>query len=435
MNISLYGWGRTDKFISRISSPKNLKELIKVSKKKELIARGYGRSYGDSSIQKKFTIITKNLNKIIKFDEKNGIIEAQSGISIKELLNLTLPKKWILPVIPGSKFISLGGMVASDIHGKNHHIEGSFRNHILEIKMINDKGYITCNKKKNRDLFSYTIGGMGLTGVIYSCKFKLKKVSSNYIFQETIKSSNLKETIKSIYNSSKWNYNVAWVDTSSSGNSIGRSVLFRGNHIKEKRKDEIDVDFLNKSKMRFFFNFPSWLMNRYLIKFLNSIYFLLQTNSKKNVSLDNFFFQLDKIHSWNLIYGKNGFVSYQCSFPKNQAYIAIKKILELLLKYKVFSFVSVIKSLGEKSKFLSFGKKGLTVVFDFPVYKNLNKVLDIIDDVVIQHQGDIYLVKDSRISKNKFNKTKMGFKSKNFKLLRKKYGNRFCSNQSVRLGL
>ena len=148
MDFNLYGWGRTKGFISKISEPKNLKELTKVSKNTKLIARGYGRSYGDSSIQNKLTVITKNLNAVIKFDSKKGIIEAESGCDIKKLLNTVLPKNWILPVIPGSKFISLGGMVASDVHGKNHHNEGSFRNHILEIKVINDKGYLICNKIK-----------------------------------------------------------------------------------------------------------------------------------------------------------------------------------------------------------------------------------------------------------------------------------------------
>ena len=338
MDFNLYGWGRTKGFISKISEPKNLKELTKVSKNTKLIARGYGRSYGDSSIQNKLTVITKNLNAVIKFDSKKGIIEAESGCDIKKLLNTVLPKNWILPVIPGSKFISLGGMVASDVHGKNHHNEGSFRNHILEIKVINDKGYLICNKIKNKDLFNYTIGGMGLTGIIYSCKFKLKKINSNNIFQETIKSYNLKDTIELIKKSSSWDYNVAWVDTSSGGNSIGRSIVFRGNHIKNKDKS-INVEFLNKKKIRLLFNFPSWIMNKYVIKLLNSIYFIFQSNSKKEINLENFFFQLDKIHSWNLVYGSSGFTSYQCSFPQKTSYQAIKTILQILNSNKVFSFV------------------------------------------------------------------------------------------------
>lgn len=434
MDFNLYGWGRTKGFISKISEPKNLKELTKVSKNTKLIARGYGRSYGDSSIQNKLTVITKNLNAVIKFDSKKGIIEAESGCDIKKLLNTVLPKNWILPVIPGSKFISLGGMVASDVHGKNHHNEGSFRNHILEIKVINDKGYLICNKIKNKDLFNYTIGGMGLTGIIYSCKFKLKKINSNNIFQETIKSYNLKDTIELIKKSSRWDYNVAWVDTSSGGNSIGRSIVFRGNHIKNKDKS-INVEFLNKKKIRLLFNFPSWIMNKYVIKLLNSIYFIFQSNSKKEINLENFFFQLDKIHSWNLVYGSSGFTSYQCSFPQKTSYQAIKTILQILNSNKVFSFVSVIKSLGKGSRFLSFGKKGLTVVFDFPNYKNLKKVLAALDDIVIKYNGDIYLVKDSRISQKNFSKTNINFKSKYFKLLRKKYGKRFNSIQSIRLGI
>ena len=223
----LSGWGKNKFFNCNITYPKNINEL-KALVKGDIIARGLGRSYGDSSIQPSSTIVTTELNKILYFDKKNGVIEVESGISIKELIKETVKKGWFLPVTPGSKNITIGGMVASDVHGKNHHKVGSFRNFILDLRVVNNQGkVIFCNKNKNRDLFNYTIGAMGLTGIIYSCRFKLKKISSNLVFQETLINKNLKETLKSFENSKNWEYNVSWLDGSASQNKIGRSVTYR----------------------------------------------------------------------------------------------------------------------------------------------------------------------------------------------------------------
>ncbi len=434
MHDNLSGWSRSKFYKSKIYTPINLEELINLSKKLNVIARGFGRSYGASSIQPKGTILTRKLNKILNFDSKKGIIEAQAGISIKEILNFSLKKKWTLPTIPGSKFISLGGMIATDVHGKNHHVEGSFRNHIVELKIIIKNKVYTCSKRKNKNLFNYSIGGMGLTGIIYSCKFKLKKIKSNRIIQETIKCNNLKETLQMINKSKNWNYNVAWLDTSANINFLGRSVLFRGNHEKSGQKI-LNIDFLNKKKPKISFEFPSWFINRFSIKCLNEIYFYFKKNKKEALDIDNFFFQLDKLHSWNLLYGKEGFVSYQCSFTKKDSYKAIKKILLKLREKKVYSFVSVIKSLGENSKYLSFGKKGFTIVFDFPIYKNLYKTLLDLDKIVYENYGDIYLTKDSRVSKQIFKRVGKKFYKNPFKKLRKKFGNNFNSIQSLQLGI
>ena len=174
-----------------------------------------GRSYGDSSLKKKSILLTENLNKLLSLDIKNKIVEVESGIKINDLLKILIPKKLFLPVTPGSKFISIGGMVASDVHGKNHHNKGSFRHYIEELKIIDEKGKIhICSKKKNKNLFNYTIGGMGLTGIIYSCKFKLISIKSDLILQEKIKTNNLKQTIKKLKESKGWEYNVGWIDTS-----------------------------------------------------------------------------------------------------------------------------------------------------------------------------------------------------------------------------
>ena len=426
----LSGWGKNKFFNCNIAYPKNINEL-KALVKGNTIARGLGRSYGNSSIQPSSTIVTTKLNKILYFNKKNGIIEVESGISIKELVKQTVRNGWFLPVTPGSKYITIGGMVASDVHGKNHHKVGSFRNFILDLRVINNRGKVLlCNKIKNRDLFNYTIGAMGLTGIIYSCRFKLKKISSNLIFQETLKNKDLKETLRSFENSKNWEYNVAWLDGSANQNKIGRSVTYRAHHIKKKKSI---LEFKAEKSIKIPNMFPSWFMNSYTIKLLNFLYYLLSAKSKKVISLDKYFFPLDRIKNWNIVYGKKGFITYQFIVPYKNSYNVINKILNILSDNKIYSYISVIKSMKKNNKYLSFGKEGLSFVFDFPIYKNIDKVLDKIDKIIISNNGDMYLTKDSRITRGIFQKINKKFYSPSFKKFRKKEDCYFSSLQSRRL--
>ena len=388
MEKQFSGWSR-NKFIKcKFFEPSSFNELKEISKKK-VIPRGMGRSYGDSSLKKKFILSTKKINRIIKLDLKKKIIEVEAGITIKDLLKIIIPKNLFLPVTPGSKFISIGGMVASDVHGKNHHKKGSFRHHILELKIIDEKGkLIKCSKKNNSNLFNYSIGGMGLTGIIYSCKFKLISISSDQIFQEKVKTSNLRDTINNLKLSNNWEYNVGWIDTSAGDTKLGRSVIFRGKHLRQAKKQKL----LYRENFSFSLNtiFPNWFMNFFTIKMLNFIYYLFNIQNRSNVNINEYFYQLDKIKNWNLIYGKKGFISYQLVIPEKNSYVAIEKILQTLMKNKCYSFVSVIKYLGFNDGFNSFGIKGFTLVFDFPLYKNIYFTLKKINQIVINHKGRIY---------------------------------------------
>ena len=434
MKQKISGWGKNISKSVNIYYPENLNQLKK-KVKKNCIARGLGRSYGDSSIQPLNTIVTTKLNKIINFDKKKGILEAESGANIEQLLNLIVKEGWFLPVTPGSKKVTLGGMIASDVHGKNHHKVGSFSNYIISFKILTDKKkLINCNKKKNNKLFKYTIGGMGLTGIIFSCKIRLKKIESNKIVVDQIKNYNLKETLKSINDSKNWEYNVAWIDTSPDDKQLGRSILSRGYFLKEKNNNF----FYNKDKL--IINnlpniFPFYFMNSLFIKILNFIYFRFSKTGKKNTTIDEFFYPLDKINNWNVIYGKNGFISYQCSVPLKNSYETIYKILATLKKYKIYSFVSVLKSMKQNNYLLSFGQKGFTLVFDFPIYPTIFDVLNKIDDIVLKNNGRIYLTKDSRILNKNFYKINKEFKNNDFKKFRNKINYYFNSLQSKRLGI
>ena len=432
MEKKLSGWGNNKLAKSKVYSPKNIIE-IKNCIKGKTIARGHGRSYGDSSIQPNSTIITTKLNRILHFDTKKGILSAESGISVLEIIEKIIPFGWFLPVTPGSKFISLGGMVAADVHGKNHHKRGSFRNHIQELKIIDEKKkLIDCSRQKNTTLFNYTIGGMGLTGVIYSCKFKLIKINSHLIEQKIIKSNNLKKTIHNIKKNNNYEYNVAWIDTSAPTKKIGRSILFCGNHLKKQKKEIKTINFKDKS-FKILNIFPDWILNSFTIKLMNTFLYNFTYESQKQLNINDYFYQLDKIENFNILYGKKGFISYQFAIPYKNSEKGIMKILKILKTSKVFSFVSVIKNLGRNDGFLSFGIKGFTLVFDFPISKNIYEVLDKIDDIVIKFNGKIYLTKDSRIQLDRFKKMKSGFRNKNFLDIRKNKKNFFASLQSERL--
>ena len=213
---------------------------------------------------------------------------------------------------------------------------------------------------------------------------------------------------------------------------IGRSILFRGNHLK-KNKAEIKTNFLKKKRLTIFDICPNWILNSFTIKLLNFFFFNLASQGKKTLDIDDYFYQLDKVKNFNILYGKKGFISYQFVVPYKNCEKSIMEVLKILKINKVFSFVSVIKSLGRNDGFLSFGIKGFTLVFDFPIYKNINKVLSKLDDVVIKFKGKIYLIKDSRIDYDKFKKMKSGFKNKKFLKIRKNNKNFFSSHQAEKL--
>lgn len=433
MKKRISGWGRNIALDANVSFPKSLKELKK-DIKKNCIARGLGRSYGDSSIQPSKTIITTKLKNIISFNKKTGILESECGVSIKQLNKLIINKGWFLPVTPGSKNITLGGMIATNVHGKNHHKVGGIGRYVISLKILDNKNRLTlCSRKKNNKLFNYTIGGMGLTGVIYSLKIRLKKIYSDLIYEEKIKCHNLKETLSNINKSKNWEYNVSWIDTSPSNKSIGRSIVSRGYFYKKSKKNEFNYSTKEIFSMPNIFLFS--LMNRYIIQILNTLYFNFSRLGKNLTSINDFFYPLDKIQNWNYVYGKKGFISYQCSVPFNDAYKSIYEILITMKRYKAYSFVSVLKSMKKKDFPLSFGQNGFTLVFDFPIYKDITMILNKINDIVLKYNGKIYLAKDSFIEKEKFKNLNSEFYNDEFTKLRKKSNYFFSSLQSKRLGL
>ena len=369
----------------------------------DIIARGNGRCYGDAALSENI-FSTKRLNKFISFDRLNGIIECESGVLLSDVLEVIVPQGYFLFVTPGTKFITVGGAIASDVHGKNHHAEGCFSEYVIEFSLMNEKGDIlTCSKTENADKFWSTIGGMGLTGIILSAKFKLKNIESSYIRQESIKAENLDAIFKLFDESESWTYNVAWIDCLQKDKNLGRSIMMRGEHAfkHELPKKIQDNPLLVKKNTRpsIPFYFPNFVLNNLTVKLFNFLYYSKQTKKevKNFVHYESFFYPLDIVNDWNRIYGKSGFIQYQMVIPKEKGKEGMKRILETIAKSGNGSFLAVLKLFGKDNPeaYNSFPMEGYTLALDFKVNKKLKKLVAQLDDIVEEFGGRIYLTKDS----------------------------------------
>lgn len=410
-NIELSGWGRYPRRMATVVSPATVAEAIPPRAGK-MISRGQGRSYGDAAIfEDGLVMLTENLSEVTQFDETTGTITAQAGATLAELIDQFLPRGWFPAVVPGTKFVSLGGCVAADIHGKNHHRDGAFGAHVSELEIVlADRSRRVCSPEKNAELFWATVGGMGLTGIITNVTFKLIPVQSSYLVVEHHQTKDLEASFK-VLSDAAWDdhYTVAWIDCLASGAELGRSVLMRGHHAlpEELTKRLQSTPYSKPHRQRNLgFDFPSWTLNSLSMKAFNELYYRLQ-GRKQNAFIadyESFFFPLDRIGNWNRIYGKRGFVQYQCVLPMENAYEGMRALLEALTAARRSSFLSVLKRFGAEGKgLLSFPFEGYTLTLDLPVSDpELFSFLDRLDEIVLRHGGRVYLAKDARLSPQSF---------------------------------
>ena len=367
-----------------------------------MLPRGLGRSYGDSCLNESGVLLdTKELYHFRDFSK--GVLEVESGVSLEEILNFAVPRGYFLPVTPGTKFVTVGGAIANDVHGKNHHVAGNFGNHVLELTLLRSNGeLVTCSPSQNTELFQATIGGLGLTGLIVSAKVRLKKINSSYIDQEVIKYKNLGEFFE-LSSETGHEYTVAWIDCFASQNNLGKGLFIRGNHSTQKLA--LDVHPNNKKTIPL--NFPSRSLNYFSVKAFNTLYYNQQLKKQSSgvVGYDPFFYPLDKINHWNRIYGKPGFFQYQCVVPKAQSHEQMQKILKLISKSGIGSFLVVLKMFGDYKKqgLLSFPEEGATLAMDFPNQgKKVLGLMTALDELVLECGGKVYPAKDARLSKQSF---------------------------------
>jgi FAD/FMN-containing dehydrogenase len=415
-----------------------LKQLLQTGG--SFIARGNGRCYGDASLAEN-TLSTLKYDKVLSFDAKAGVFECQSGITLDQVLTIIVTKGWFLPVTPGTKFITIGGALASDVHGKNHHVDGSISNHVIEFDLVlASNEVVTCSAESYPDLFEATMGGMGLTGVITRVKFRLKKIETAYIKQKQIKARNLEELTNLFERYRHYTYSVAWIDCLKKGEGFGRSILMLGEHAKiDDLPEAMRADPLKlpaKKQITFPVNMPSWTLNKLTVKAFNFLYY--SKNLKKEidnvVSYEPFFYPLDAILHWNRLYGKNGFVQYQFVLPLSEKQGLIE-IMNRIADQGLGSFLAVLKVFGDQQSLISFPKEGYTLALDFPVTKGLFSFLDELDQLVIKYHGRLYMSKDARMKPELLEAGYPGLSK--FKAIIKKYndGNRIRSVQSDRLQL
>lgn len=432
--MELYGWGRYPRVDADVLYPKGLADLKIVNAlRSPLIARGLGRSYGDSSLSN-CVVEMNQLNRFIEFDASSGLLTCDAGVSFAEILEVFVPQGWFLPVSPGTRFVSVGGAIASDVHGKNHHVDGTFGQHVLRIGMILGNGeQVDASPIENADLFYATCGGMGLTGTIVNATFRLKPILSNQITETVIKTPDLEAVLSAFEDNQSATYSVAWIDCLATGKDLGRSLLMLGEHEKSGR-----LIVPKNNAITVPFDMPAKLLNRHTVKAFNAFYYNRVRNKRqtRTVYYEPFFYPLDKLKNWNRLYGQPGFVQYQFVLPKQTGFVGLRMILEQISASGRGSFLAVLKAFGPANQnLLSFPMEGYTLALDFKLEPEVFELLDDLDQLVLGFGGRVYLTKDARMSEETF---KVSYPNwQRFEELRDRYQalGKFASRQSKRLGL
>ncbi len=399
-NFSL-NWSGNTKVTPRIIYPKNLEELKKIMAEKNFIIAGNQRSFGDNSINTNLIVSMKNFKQVLNFDKASGIIEAQSGVLLKDVLGLIVEAGWFVPVTPGSKYVSIGGMVANNVHGKNI-TNNQIKHYILELKILNEKNEIvTCTPTHNKNYFESTIGGFGLTGCILSAKFRLKKINSILMNQEILEFTSYNSFFSILEKSNLYEYNVNWIE--SFGNGSIKGLCYFGKH--ENNNNSYTLQKFNfKEKEINFFNYfilKIFTQNYYLIKLTKFIFRKLKKIFYKKVSgLDEFFYPQDYFLNWNKIYGKNGFFQAQFLVKENNFKDIMNKIAKFFKDEKNFSTFIIIKKFDEKGKYLNFYGQGFSISMDIPINSKFEKTKNFLNSIFQEYDIKINFSKDSIANKD-----------------------------------
>jgi decaprenylphospho-beta-D-ribofuranose 2-oxidase len=431
--MKIQGWGRYPSLEAEVLAPSLNSQCEEFIKHKALIPRGLGRSYGDSSLNS-IVLETFRLDHFISFNHETGLISCQAGVSIHEILNLVIPKGWFVPVTPGTGYVTVGGALASDVHGKNHHIGGSFSQHVVSFDLLLGNGEgVTVTPSGMPDLFKATCGGMGLTGIILSATFQLIPIQSSFISQRTLRANGLEEVCELFEANALSTYSVAWIDCLAKGRQMGRSLLMLGEH---SICDGLEL--CDQPKKGLLIDMPNLVLNPYSIKVFNFFYFhkSIFINQKKDLPYRPYFYPLDAINNWNRLYGKNGFIQYQFVLPKAVGVKGLKRILDVISKSNKGSFLAVLKVFGKGNEnYLSFPIEGYSLALDFKMEPGIVELVKRLDSMVLEMGGRVYLTKDALMSGQMFKSTYPQWQI--FEEVRAKYGaiGRFASNQSRRLGL
>lgn len=400
---ALSGWGRYPKVKTRIEAPRStaqLQDLLAAGR--PVIARGNGRAYGDSAIGAPVTLDMRHFNRMLSFDEATGELVAEAGVSLGEIIQGFLPRGWFPAVTPGTKFVTLGGAIAADVHGKNHHKEGSFGSCVAWIDILGPGGQII-RAERGSELFEWTMGGMGLTGIILRAAIRLRPVQSGWIRQTTLPAPNLAAAMDIFETEAQATYSVAWIDCLAQGDKLGRSLVMLGEHAlasevpKKARKRPLETP--ERGKKTFPINLPGGALNGLTVAAFNALYYRrgCRNAGLSYVDWDSYFYPLDAILGWNRIYGRRGFTQFQCALPLESAQAGLRALLQATSTAGAGSFLAVLKRLGAQESRFSFPMEGYTLALDFPVNARTMALLERLDAITLDHGGRFYLAKDARM--------------------------------------
>jgi decaprenylphospho-beta-D-ribofuranose 2-oxidase len=443
----LTGWGRTAPSaadVQRVRTRDELVQAVERAPERGVIARGLGRSYGDAAQAAGGLVVdTTALERVLEFDVSSGRVRAEAGLSLDRLMRLFLPFGWFVPVTPGTRFVTLGGALAADIHGKNHHVHGSFADHVVGFSLVTADGVTReVTPDGAPDVFWATAGGMGLTGLIETVELQLLPVTTSRMLVDTERAEDLDDLLDRLETGDhRYQYSVAWIDAATTGAGMGRGVLTRGRHAELEEIPEAaardPLHFAPSTRLRAPNLFPSRTLNRFTVAAFNELWFRRAPRSRRDEVQDlaAFFHPLDGVADWNRIYGPRGFLQYQFVVPPERT-DAIRRAVEAISGSSMASFLAVLKRFGPgNSGMLSFPVEGWTLALDFPNVPGLERLFDELDELVLDAGGRLYLAKDARLAPGDLDR--MYPRLDRFRAVRRDLDpdRRFCSDLARRLGL
>lgn len=397
----LANWGLYPTMEAEIAHPQNMEEArTYLLSQNHLIARGNGRCYGDAALGT-HVLSTLALNRVLSFDTENGLIACEAGVLLSDLLPLIVPKGWFFHVTPGTKNITVGGAIASDVHGKNHLTKGCFSNYLLYFDLMDAEGRVLrCSRTEHADLFWQTCGGMGWTGVILSAAFQLMPLPSTQMRQFTVKARHLSDLFNAFEEYAEWPYVAGWIDCLPTGRAFGRGLVYFGEHMPMGSGSY--TSFLpQKPRINVPFFAPHGLLNPLSIWAHNAWRYHTGRPGERTIDLETYFYPLDGIGNWNRLYGRRGFVQYQFCIPERHAETGIPRVLETIQKSQDVPFLTVLKRHGDRApeNIHAFPFRGYSLALDFPRTRTILDLVRKLDDILLNVDAKIYLSKDSSSNK------------------------------------
>lgn len=412
-HLDLSGWGNFPTVSAQVARPeqgRSVAEIVADARGTGLIARGMGRSYGDQAVQDAgTTVVMTRLNRMLALDaspslDGEAVLRCEAGVTLAEIIRHLLPRGLFPPVTPGTKFVTVGGAIANDVHGKNHHIDGSFARFVLDFTLLLPSGeHRVCSRGENPDLFWATVGGMGLTGIILEARLRLRRVPSAYLTVQYLRSANLDETID-LFSSTDASsrYSVAWLDCLARGRHAGRAVLMNADHTAAEElphRAAVHPFHPELHKPRAIpVPLPGGMVNPLTVSAFNALYYAVHPTRRVVTDYERFFYPLDAVENWTRIYGRTGFVQCQAVFPEEEGSKGLVDMLLTLRQGHKPSFLAVLKRMGPASGgMLSFPRPGWTLAVDIPVTRDLHAFMDRLHQRVLHHGGSVYLAKDATL--------------------------------------